>query len=206
MCFSATVSFAASGALAVAGGASLKLAKKHERLIALVPLLFAIQQAIEGAQWLVPHSGVLGQIFGYAYLIFAFLLWPIYVPIIVYRHETEKHHKKFLRWFVVFGAIVTFGFFIALFVFPLEIFVKGNLIYNLLATPALALVGTILYSLAIVGPLLVSSERSFKLFGVLVFVAELAAWNIFLLGFVSVWCFFAAALSGCILLWFYLRR
>ena len=73
MCFSAEASFIASGGLAVAGGASLKVAKKEQRLIALIPLLFAIQQAIEGMQWLYLYRGTSSLKLAYAFLFFGFV-------------------------------------------------------------------------------------------------------------------------------------
>lgn len=105
MCFSAEASFIASGALAAASGASLKVAPKDQRLIALVPLLFASQQAIEGVQWLHLHSGTSSPMLSYAYLLFAFVLWPVYVPAALFKVDAAR--RKFLRWFVLTGAIVS---------------------------------------------------------------------------------------------------
>ena len=72
MCFSATASFAASAVLITAGGASLSLAKPHQRLFAAMPLLFGIQQAIEGLQWLQLDKGESSLLAGYGFLFFAY--------------------------------------------------------------------------------------------------------------------------------------
>lgn len=59
MCFSAEASFAASAALAATGLSSVVLAKtKKIRLVALIPLAFSVQQAIEGFQWLTPKPRI----------------------------------------------------------------------------------------------------------------------------------------------------
>ena len=84
MCFSASASFAASGGLAVLGGASLAIAKKENKLLALVPLMFAVQQGFEGIQWLYLQANTTSMIVGYGFVFFAFLVWPIYVPTFVF--------------------------------------------------------------------------------------------------------------------------
>ena len=90
MCFSAGASFVASGGLAIVGVASLKVAKKEERIIALIPLAFALQQAIEGVQWLSLQSGCPSLPLGYGFLFFAFIFWPVYVPLTVYLLDKKK--------------------------------------------------------------------------------------------------------------------
>lgn len=56
MCFSATASFVAAAGLAPVGIVSLVMARRLEperwRPLALMPILFAIQQALEGCVWL----------------------------------------------------------------------------------------------------------------------------------------------------------
>ncbi|MBI2415948.1 MAG: hypothetical protein HYV33_04815 [Candidatus Kerfeldbacteria bacterium] len=84
MCFSATASFVTSGALAITGSATLaKKPTRQLRWLAVIPLLFALQQTIEGLQWLAPKPSVLSTVLGYAFLLFAFLLWPSYLPLAV---------------------------------------------------------------------------------------------------------------------------
>ena len=63
MCFSAAASLAAGGTLSVVGGLTLaKVKNKSELPFASIPLLFGIQQAIEGAVWLSFGSPVLNTI------------------------------------------------------------------------------------------------------------------------------------------------
>ena len=79
MCFSAPVSFLASGGLAAIGGATIRrIRKRSEWFLVAIPFLFSIQQLIEGLQWIVPHPSFLSTILGYAFLLFAFLLLPYY--------------------------------------------------------------------------------------------------------------------------------
>ena len=74
MCFSAPASFIASGGLAVLGGVSFVTAKKEDKILAAIPILFAIQQFCEGIQWIYLNSGSSSLIAGYLFLFFAFIL------------------------------------------------------------------------------------------------------------------------------------
>ena len=84
MCFSAPASFVAAGLAGAAGLASLaRVQSKAELPLAAMPLVFAIQQTIEGFLWLTlaneavgPTSSSLTE----AFLMFALVLWPIYAP------------------------------------------------------------------------------------------------------------------------------
>src|SRR3990167_3928634 len=107
MCFSAAASFAAAGALGVAGGLTLTQVKKKSELpFASIPLLFGIQQAIEGAVWVSFGSPILNTVAIYAYSIFSHVLWPILVPLSVLLIETDPTRKNILRLFSFLGLAV----------------------------------------------------------------------------------------------------
>jgi hypothetical protein len=70
MCFSANASFAASGVLAAVGAASIRETKtKRGLLYAFIPLIFAIQQFVEGLQWLT-RPGAWSVFLAYGFLFF----------------------------------------------------------------------------------------------------------------------------------------
>ena len=53
MCFSATASFSAGAALLIVGAVTVRRARRRAELpFSLIPVLFGIQQLIEGAIWL----------------------------------------------------------------------------------------------------------------------------------------------------------
>ena len=53
MCFSATASFVAGTGLAVLGVATLRAARRRPEIpFAAIPLIFGLQQMVEGALWL----------------------------------------------------------------------------------------------------------------------------------------------------------
>lgn len=193
MCFSAPASFAASGGIAVLGGASLKVAKKEEKILALMPILFSVQQAFEGIQWLSLKSGSVSMFAGYGFLFFAFLVWPIYVPAAVFL--LDKKRKKILRWFVLSGFLLSVFFLIILISKPLSINVINRSIQYSFETPFnLAIRAS--YLLVVFLPLFLSSNRAFRWFGVAILAAAIISEIFFVSTFASVWCFFAALISS----------
>lgn len=203
MCFSAPVSFAASGLLVLAGSGSMLKAKKHMRLVAAVPFIFAAQQFLEGMQWLAIDSGAAAQIIGYLFLFFAFLVWPVYAPLTIYLNETSKKRKEILKYFLILGCLVTAYLSVMLYVQPMNIAVVIRSICYDINFPLRTFVGA-LYVLVLTGSLLTSSDRYFRFFGLMMFITSSVSWVIFQSTFTSVWCFFAALLSG--LIYFYFRK
>ena len=204
MCFSATASFVAGGALSVAGGLTLAQVKKKTSLpFASIPLLFGIQQAIEGAVWLSFGTSVLNTVMTYAYSLFSHVLWPIFVPFSVFLIETDSVRKQVLSLFSIVGLAV--GAYLLYFIIaePVTSRVVGNSIAydspHLYPWEMMAL-----YLVATCGSCLVSSHKIINVFGVVLFVSfALAGW-FFVETFFSVWCFFAAILS--VLVYWYFRN
>jgi hypothetical protein len=52
------------------------------------------------------------------------------------------------------------------------------------------------YLFAVLAPLLASSSRFFRWFGVVIVISAVVAWLFFSFAFTSVWCFFAAIISA----------
>src|SRR3990167_10540843 len=75
MCFSATASFIAGSALSAIGVVTIKKTKRKAEIpFAMIPLLFGIQQIIEGVVWLSFGSSLLNIIATYAYSLFSHVL------------------------------------------------------------------------------------------------------------------------------------
>jgi hypothetical protein len=88
MCFSAEASFAASGVLAASSVAISRIPKERSSIpLSLFPAIFAAHQFAEGVLWL-HHDGVLPDAYKvgalYAYVLIAYVLWPILVPFAAY--------------------------------------------------------------------------------------------------------------------------
>ena len=74
MCFSAEVSFTAAAILLPAGAAAVLRAYQTDRRyvpIAALPLLFGVQQALEGAVWTSAGNQHLVEQFSFAYMFFS---------------------------------------------------------------------------------------------------------------------------------------
>jgi hypothetical protein len=83
MCFSATASFVAGLSLSAVGIVALRKATRRTEVpFALIPLLFEVQQIIEGMLWLSFRldAALLRELMTYAFSVIAQSLWPIYVP------------------------------------------------------------------------------------------------------------------------------
>jgi len=193
MCFSASASFVASGGLAVLGGASFAIAKKEDKFLAAVPLLFAAQQGIEGIQWLYLNNGSSSLLAGYGFLFFALIVWPIYVPTFVFI--LDKKRRKFLKWFIFLGVAVALYFLWLLLTQSLAIRELRACVNYAFPIPFKDLVNTG-YLLAIFGPLFISGREAFRWFGGVILILAIISWFFFTVNLVSVWCFFAAIVSS----------
>jgi hypothetical protein len=197
MCFSASASLIAGTALSGVGVASVKAVRKREYLpLAIIPLLFGAQQLIEGVIWLTFNYQLssLNSVMTYIYAVFAFVLWPIFVPITVWKIETDPRRKKILRLFILVGVLV--GGYLLYYhtLTPVTSqVVNKSIVYSNSHFHGFLVIG--LYFIATIVSSLVSSHRLVNVFGVLAFFAAVVAYSFYAASFVSVWCFFAAVLS-----------
>lgn len=204
MCFSATASFVAGGALSATGLLTVSKAKKRRELpLASIPLLFGIQQLIDGVVWVSFGMGALHTTAVYAYTLFAFVFWPVFVPLAVSMVEPNKMRVRILEALAIVGAGV--GAFFAYFMVSGA--VTAEIVNNCVAydtphpyhVPALAF-----YLVATCGAFFVSSKPVLRFFGVALLVSfSIAGW-FYTQTFSSVWCFFAALLSA-IIYWYFFR-
>ena len=88
--------------------ASLVTAKKKDKILAAIPFFFAIQQFVEGFQWLNLDGGGVSMLAAYCFLFFALIMWPIYTPFAVYMLDKKRH--KYLALLVVIGVSVAIFF------------------------------------------------------------------------------------------------
>jgi hypothetical protein len=164
--------------------------------LALVPLLFGVQQLSEGALWVSLRNDLplLKAWATYIFSAFSHVLWPIFVPFAILLVETSRRRMKALAVFQVMGLGV--GLYLLYFIvrFPVTARVEGRSIFY--DSPHF-FIGAVLvvYLLATCVSGLFSSHRCVNVFGVLAFVLAVAAYQVSVKTFVSVWCFFAAVLS-----------
>jgi hypothetical protein len=204
MCFSATASFTAGAALVAVGTVTVHRSHGRTELpLALVPLLFGVQQISEGVLWLTLTRDlpVLQMWATNIFSFFSHAFWPIFVPFAILLVETSRRRRQALTVFVGLGLVVGLYLLVFLVQEPLTAAVQGRSIVYESAHFYLGAV-LVLYLLATCVSGLFSSHRCINVFGLLAFVLAVAAYLVSARTFVSVWCFFAAALSGLILVHF----
>ena len=206
MCFSASASFAAGTSLSAMGVATVRTTtRRGERLFASIPLIFGIQQFIEGLVWLSLSytNATFTSITSYAFLFFAYLFWPVFIPFAVRFLETDVRRRKLFVSLQLGGGAISLYYLYTLVTHPLTTEVTGQSIGYYLNTQYNVVVAC-LYVLITCGSLLMSSHRMIKLFGILATASVMATYYFYKATFTSVWCFFAALLSA--IIWWYLWR
>lgn len=198
MCFSPQASFAAAALIGGLGLVSLFLVTRVADLpLASLPLLFGIQQAIEGALWLVlpQGEGGLSQALTVSFLFMAKALWPVYAPMAVMLAEPRPERRRLMEICLVAGAALSANLLAGLAVYHQSATLHvGHIRYA--TEQAIPFWTFLLYAVVVCTPLMASSHRAIRLFGAIVFAGGIAGALGYAFEFVSVWCFFAAVASG----------
>lgn len=206
MCFSAPVSFGAAAVLGLAGLITLaKVRRPTDLPLAMVPLIFAAQQAVEGALWLaVPqgreHSLALANFFA----AIALILWPLVVPLAIGLVEPDPR-RRFLTFALMPAGIgVAVNYAGIMLVHPYRAWPVGHTLTYVNNHPISPVMLGIYVICACIPPL-VSSSTALRLFGLIVIAGLAVSFLAFYESFLSVWCFFAALASLAILAFFRAR-
>ena len=197
MCFSATASFIAGITLSAVGVVTLtRTNTKIHRPFAMIPLLFGIQQLIEGIIWLTFRydAPLLQQMMTYLYSVFSHVLWPIYVPFSIGLMEIVRWRRKAIFVFQVVGIVL--GLYLLYYIVPGPVVAEvtgGHIVYvspHFYQIPVM-----VLYLTAACISCFFSSHIFVRLFGGLLLLSFITAYLIHIQTLISVWCFFAAILS-----------
>lgn len=200
MCFSAEMSFAASAVLTVSGAVAIKkVTSKAWLLFACIPFLFAAQQFAEGMLWLsYSHAAFekLRHAWVIAFLVFAQVIWPVWVPLSLLSIETIPSRKKLLKFILAVGAMLSAYVAIGLFIFPVDGYPESHHIKYELGFPLSdSFIAAAFYFTATVLSCVVSSAKRMTMLGLIILGSYILA-RIFFNGYtISVWCFFAAIIS-----------
>ncbi|MEO8102385.1 MAG: DUF6629 family protein [Betaproteobacteria bacterium] len=199
MCFSATASFIAGTALSVLGVATLRAThRKAEIPFAAIPLLFGIQQIVEGVLWLsfrfdAPQLNVATT---YVFSIFSHVLWPMFVPFSIGLLEAVPWRRKTIAVFQAIGLLVGLYLLYMIVEFPVTAVAAENIVYvspHFYKIPVM-----LLYVAATCVSCFFSSAATIRLFGAIALLLFMVAYGFFAVALFSVWCFFAAMLSSII--------
>lgn len=207
MCFSATASFSVAAVTAGVGVAALRhVTQTRELPLAAVPLLFAIQQAIEGLLWLRLGGAIgIGSVTQLAtgFLIFAEVVWPAYAALAVLAVEPDRRRRQCLLALAAGGSLLSLMLLVGVLGDPPAVAIRGHSIEYASEVNALSW-QQVPYLVLTGAPLLLSSHRAVQAFGGVVLAGFAASAYAYVATFISVWCFFAAA--GSVLLYFHFKR
>lgn len=205
MCFNANVSFGASVVIGIIGIVTIKQVKTPSQYaFASIPLLFAIQQFVEGVLWLAlkhPDDIIKQQIASHVFIIIAQVIWPVWVPFSILLLENEKKRRKILFIFLFIGALLSFfGAYRILFY---DVFAKidgHHIKYDFNFSSRILPFAAIFYILPTIISPFVSSVKRMVLLGILLLSSLIISKLFFDIYTISVWCFFAAIISSVVLL------
>lgn len=206
MCFSVEADLTVGVVLLPVAVACLREVRcRRELPFAMLPAAFSLHQFVEAFVWLGVDGRVSAHVQAFAataYLVFALPVLPVLLPLAVLLLEPRGARLR-VAPFLALGAVV-----------------GGYLAYALLTTPVAVVehehalgyttgvrhgdLWAVLYVVAVVGPALLSGYPSIVLFGALNLVGLVVVAVLLVQAFDSVWCIYAALLSGLVLV--HLRR
>jgi hypothetical protein len=201
MCFSATASFSAAAVVGGIGVACLWQAagRRDRRMLpfALLPVLFAAQQAVEGLLWLDlarPEAGPLRPVLVHAFLIYAEVFWPIYAPLTAFLIEPVVWRRRSILLCLAIGVVLAAYLLAMMIARPYAAAIAdGHIAYrNYHQYPAWIEVP---YVAATTISLLLSSRRAVQLLAIVILAGFAVAFATFHDVYISVWCFFAGVAS-----------
>jgi hypothetical protein len=202
MCFSAEASFAGGVIISAIGVVTvMKVHKPSQILFASIPLFFGVQQITEGLLWLaLPNEYVgLQKISTYLFLIMAEVLWPLMIPLSVIMMEENRKRRRVMGFLLFMGISLSLYYSFCLLSFTVTPKIMGyHIEYNDTFPNSLRMIAFLVYVIASITPLFVSSIRRTHLLGVLMALSCLVTAIFFTQYLTSVWCFFAALISGVI--------
>lgn len=204
MCFNANASFGVGAVIGIIGIITAKKASNPSQFaFAGIPLIFAVQQFLEGFLWLaLGHQDNFEKqkIATYAFIFIAQVIWPIWVPFSIMLLERDNKRKRILPVFLIIGGLSSlFGAYRVIF-YDIEAQIVNNHIkYVFHDSNPILIFFSALYIIATTFSPFVSKVKGMNLLGALLLISLIISWIFFESYTVSVWCFFAAIMSSIVL-------
>ncbi len=200
MCFSTEASFGAGAVLTIVGIATLRKTTSRSQLaFATLPLIFGVQQFIEGFVWLSLSNAdyaYLKQVPTYLFLIIAQVVWPLWIPLSIYLMEKELKPKKLLLGLLAIGTVLSLCVVYNLTTYTVKSEILEHHIHYALSIPKWMIpLGAFLYFLPTVVSPFVSSVKRTNFLGMTILTSFIVSKLFFEQNMISVWCFFAALMS-----------
>lgn len=206
MCFSATASFSAAGILIPAGIYCLRESNRIDKrywAIAILPLMFGLQQLLEGSVWLALLQGeaAVAHRFALGFLLISHVFWLGWIAYSSYLTESSARLRRIFLLIAVSGVLFGASMYVPLLFKPgwLSVsIVKHAIDYDFVFMHDAYVsqkILTVFYAGVILVPLALSSDRYHRMLGGLVLFSGLVSWAFYDWALVSVWCYFAAIIS-----------
>lgn len=200
MCFSAQADLV-GGAVVSGIGVDVLLHVRGRRRylpLAALPLLLGLHQIDEAFVWwgLQGHvSESVGRVATWLYLLFAFVVLPVYVPVAVMCIERSHRRRLAMAPLVALGAAVSAILLAAMIRGPV-VAELGHLHLGYSTDLHAGWLVVMLYVIATCGALLLSGARDVAVFGAVNLVAVAVLARLTIDGFASLWCAWAAVCSA----------
>lgn len=199
MCFSPQADVVGGLAIGAIGIYAVRHVGERREFLALawIPLLLGAHQFIEALVWLwlqghVPRG--IGQVALWAYLLIAFVVLPVFVPLAVIAVEPTRRRRAMMVPFALTGTVIALILLAAMIRGPVSVrLAPYHLSYSIRVPDGFLVIA--LYVVAVCGPLLMSGYRNVVIFGVANLVAVVVIARLTISGFASVWCAWAAVSS-----------
>ncbi len=213
MCFSAEVSLAMGAALLPAGVYCTRQAWMKDPsylALAVIPIVFGIQQISEGVVWIGLHSNdhTLARTASLVFLAFALVFWPFWIPFSASLIENRRTIRRAFQVTAGTGLCCGLLLYIPLLIHSNDWLLTSvhfhSIAYDFSTLPLFSripsFVWQISYLISVSAPLLIAGKGArMKLFGVLIGASAVVSQLAFWYAFYSVWCLFAAGLSVCLI-------
>jgi hypothetical protein len=200
MCFSHKASFGAAAVLIGIGALALKESKTGtQRTVAMMPILFAVQQCTEGVLWLSllhPEYGYLKRAAMYLFLTFAELVWPLYVPFITLLMERDPQRRKIISVLLCCGVAIVLSLIYGMVAYPVDARLsEGHIFYDIQYSLTKQWFYGLLYFLPTIAAPMFSRNRLVVLLGAMLLVSYVVSRVFYNPYVVSIWCYFATVVS-----------
>jgi hypothetical protein len=204
VCFSPQADIAGGLVICAIGVDAVRHVRRRREFLVLawIPLLLGAHQFIEALVWfwLQGHvPGWIGQAALWAYLLIAFVVLPVFIPVAVIVLEPTRRRKLMMAPFALIGAVIAVVLLTAMIRGPVGVrLAPYHLSYSLRLSDGLFIIAC--YVVAVCGSLLVSGYRNVVIFGIVNLAAVIIIARLTITGFASVWCGWAALTSAAVAL------
>ena len=198
MCFAPEADLAAGIVVGAVGVDALRHVRRHQDLgLASLPALFAAHQVSEAFVWWGLTDELAwstAQVALWLYMLFAYVVLPLLVPMAVLAAEPGRRRGGPLPWLATLGLLLAATYLAAMVRGPVGVEIEGrHLVYHTSAAHGGLLAG--IYAVVVCGALLASSHRAIVVFGVVNALAVAALTWVASTALTSLCCLWAAVTS-----------